>query len=151
MRTLYFKGKNRILYFRQWILLFLFMTIPFVLKSQTEIFSNFITKFATDSVFQVSRVSFPLLYITWDEEKDEEDSILVNKEKYQYTALYYSLLEHGEAYTIFYDNFDCEFRDTGEMVFRWMGFTDMDSRYYFKRINEKWYLIKIVDYDPFVW
>ena len=48
---------------------------------------------------------------------------------------------------MFYDNFDCMFRETDEMVFRWRGITDMDRRYYFKRINDKWYLVKILDYD----
>jgi hypothetical protein len=57
-------------------------------------------------------------------------------------------MNHGEAYTVFFDNFDCKFRDTGEMVFCWKGFTDMDVRYYFKRLEGKWFLVKILNYDP---
>ena len=104
------------------------------------------------TLFQISRVVFPLPYITWsfnesfDEEK--EDTLYITIDKYRFNNLHYGFIRCGEAYPMLYDNFDCKFRDTGEMVFRWVGFTDMDLRYYFKRIKGKWYLIMIYSNDP---
>jgi hypothetical protein len=140
---------RRFYHFILWILLFILAFSPTILKSQNENFDEFITEFALDSVFQINRISFPLLYISWDYEIDKEYSIFISKERYKYTRLHYSSDGCTDAYSVFYDNFDCMFRDTGEMVFRWRGFTDMDCRYYFERIKGKWFLIKILNYDPF--
>ena len=128
-------------------LLLLFIN-PIITKSQNEQFDAFISRFAQDSIFQLERISFPLIYISWDYENDKEITIHIEKKEYKFDRLYYSLQERGDAYSIFYDNFNCMFRDTGEMVFRWRGFTDMDRRYYFKRMQKKWFLVKILDYDP---
>ena len=113
-------------------------------EENSEKFDDFIIQFCTDSSFQISRIKFPLLYITWDYDIDKEMATHITKENYKFDRLFC----YSDAYSVFYDNFDCKFRDTGEMVFRWRGFTDMDSRYYFKRIKGKWILIKILDYDP---
>lgn len=129
------------------VLLFFFLN-PVKIVSQNENFENFIVKFSQDSIFQINRIIFPLKYITWDYSSDKEITVQIEKSKYKFDKLYYSLQYSSEAYTIFYDNFDCKFRDTDEMVFRWRGFTDMDRRYYFKRIDNKWFLVKILDYDP---
>lgn len=118
--------------------------IPIIANSQPENFEEFIDNFCMDSSFQISRVQFPLLYISWDYETDKEIELYIQKEKYKYDKLYYN----SDAYAVFYDNFDCKLKDSDEMVFRWKGFTDMDRRYYFKRINGIWFLIKILDYDP---
>ncbi len=120
----------------------------FVVKSQNEQFPDFIDNFTNDSLFQTSRVVFPLPYITWNLEEDKQDTLYITKNKYKFNPLYYSLMRCGEAYPTLYDNFDCKFRDTGEMVFRWIGFTDMDNRYNFKRIEGKWYLVMIYSNDP---
>lgn len=132
------------------ILFLLIFSLPIItIKAQNEKFDEFIKSFSQDSVFQISRIKFPLIYISWDYENDNEYETLINKEKYKYDNLFYSLLEKGQdAYSIFYNNFECKFEDTGEMVFRWKGFTDVDRRYYFKRINGIWFLVKILDYDP---
>ena len=112
------------------IILFTIFSSCFVVKSQNEQFTDFIDDFATDSLFQISRVVFPLPYITWsfnesfDEEK--EDTLYITIDKYRFNNLHYGFIRCGEAYPMLYDNFDCKFRDTGEMVFRWVGFTDMD-------------------------
>ncbi|BEG99119.1 hypothetical protein BSYN_13840 [Bacteroides sedimenti] len=87
-------------------------------------------------------------YVSWDWDNDKEVVTEIKKEKYKYDILYFSLEECTDVFTIFYDNFDCKFRETDEMVFRWKGFTSVDRRYYFKRLNGIWILIKIVDYDP---
>ncbi len=118
------------------------------LIAQNEKFDDFINNFCQDSMFQFSRIKFPLLYISWDYDNDRENEILIYKEKYKFDKLYYNLMDISDGYTIFYDNFECKFRDTDERVFQWKGFTDMDRRYYFKRLDGKWYLVKILDYDP---
>lgn len=134
------------------VLIIASILIPKILISQNtqnEKFNNFIDEFTTDSVFQFSRIHFPLPYITWDyENNDTEVTYFIQKDKYIFDPLYSQQIKCSDAYSVFYDNFDCEFKDTGEMVFRWVGFTDMDRRYFFKRIEGKWYLIKISSPDP---
>ncbi len=143
------KSTNNYLINKNLILLFLLLPVSFFAKSQNESFDKFFSKFAQDSVFQLSRVSFPLTCISWDYEKDEEYTTLIQKNSYQYDRLHYSLEMRGEdAFPVFYDNFNCKYRDTGEMVFQWKGFSSGDRRYYFKRIDGEWILVKILDYDP---
>ena len=140
--------KGSCLFFFGMFFQFFFFVIPKMSQSQNEEFQGFIKRFVIDSVFQIDRISFPLTYITWDYENDHEITIQLEKTNYKFDRLYYSLEDHSDAYPIFYDNFECKFRDTGEMVFRWVGFTSVDRRYYFNRIDGKWILIKILDYDP---
>lgn len=121
---------------------FLFLQIPNVSNAQVEDFNEFLQKFSNDFEFQISRVAFPLKYVFLNEETFELDSIMIDKKNYQYTKLHYSLYECIEAFPMIYDNFQCELRDTNERVFRWIGFTGMDERYYFKRIRGKWILIR---------
>ena len=127
------------------VLIIILTYCPLLIRAQQESFGKFIIQFCSDSSFQVSRIKFPLLYLTWDYDTDKEVPKHITKEDYRFDNLFYR--EDMDAYTVFYDNFDCKFRDTGKMVFRWRGFTDMDRRYYFKRIRDKWFLIKILDYD----
>ena len=148
MKVLYFKQKRKVLYLLYYILFFPFSIANAQTNVQNENFKEFIYEFTHDTVFQISRVKFPLTYAAWDIEKDKEYSVLIKKEHYRFSILYFELMNNGDdAYTVFYDNFACKFRETGEMVFQWKGFTDMDVRYYFKRINGKWYLVKIFNAD----
>lgn len=119
--------------------------LPLFGYSQNEKFDEFIHEFCNDSVFQVSRVKFPLLCLSWDMEVDKEIEIYIKKEAYRFDRLFYN--NQSDGYTVFYDNFDLKIPDTDEMVFRYKGFTDMDIRYYFKRTSGKWFLIRILDYD----
>lgn len=138
--------KKNIIIKNLFLLIFL---LPLITRAQNEKFDDFIKLFAQDSIFQISRIEFPLKYLSWDYEKDKEYETAISKEKYKFDNLYFYLLDCGQdAFPIFYDNFECKFGDTGEMVFRWIGFTDVDRRYYFKRINGIWFLVKILDYDP---
>ncbi len=129
-----------------WIISCFIFCFPLSANSQSENFDSFIVEFCNDSCFQMSRVKFPLQYLSWDYETDKEITIQIQKEDYTFDRLFCD--DYSDAYTIFYDNFNCKFRNTGQMVFRWRGFTDMDRRYYFKRIKGRWFLIKILDYDP---
>ena len=129
-------------------LVLLFFCLPLLLKSQNEAFDTFIRKFALDSVFQMDRTQFPLPCIYWDYEEDKEAEFAIAKKEWRHKILHFGMENEGhDAYPVFYDNFDCQFRDTGEMVFRWRGFTDMDVRYYFKRLDGKWFLVKVLNYD----
>jgi len=115
-------------------------------SAQPEKFENFLKSFANDSVFQASRIQFPLKYFFQNNETFDFDSTEVAQTEYQYNKLHYNLIECTEAYTMIYDNFKSELRDTNERVFQWKGFTGMDKRYYFKRKFGKWYLVKIQDF-----
>jgi len=126
-----------------------------MLKSQNESFDHFLSRFCEDSLFQMERISFPLprLYFDLDGllsgKGDSYDTVYVDKSKWKFNRLYFDLFEMGSGITEFYDNFDCKYRDTGEMVFRYVGlFTDVDLRYYFKRIRGKWYLVMTKSADP---
>ncbi len=108
------KSKNNYLLNKNVILLFLFLTNFLIVKSQNESFDKFISKFSQDSIFQLSRVTFPLTYISWDYDNDNECATLIQKKSYQFNRLHYSLEKQGEdAYPVFYDNFNCKFRDKG--------------------------------------
>jgi hypothetical protein len=125
------------------IMIFTFLPLLTVCFGQNEVFEKFLYKFANDSIFQLSRVEFPLKYFFTNNDTFEDDSTFIMKKDYKFDRLQYSNLDCTDAYSLIYDNFDCKFGDTNERVFRWVGFTDMDMRYYFKRKQGKWYLIKI--------
>jgi len=127
------------------VCLFLFNTSCKAQKK--EVFEDFISRFANDTTFQLERINFPLKYDYLEEENFEEVSQQIKKADYKTSRLYYDLIECSEAYTIFYDNFDLELRDSDERVFRWKGFTGMDERYYFKRIDGIWFLVKIESFS----
>lgn len=111
--------------------------------SQSESFDNFLYEFANNENFQRERVKFPLKLIKVNQDDFSVDTLFVAKNDYLYDKLHYNLLECSEAYTNIYDNFDSKLNDTNERVFRWIGFTDMDVKYYFKRKNGKWYLVRV--------
>jgi len=66
--------KNKILL--EFFLLFVIFTN---LIAQNEKFDNFINNFCQDSMFQFSRIKFPLLYISWDYDNDREYEIFIYK------------------------------------------------------------------------
>lgn len=109
-----------------------------------ESFFVFINEFSNNEDFQMNRTIFPLECVSWDLEKDTTVTFYINKNEWEYTRLFG---DNYEGYTVVYDNFECEFRDTDQRVFQWKGFTDMDIRFYFKRIEGNWFLIKYINYD----
>ena len=109
-----------------------------------ESFFAFINEFSNDEDFQLSRIIFPLEYVSWDLEKDTTITIYVKKTEWTYNELF---SKNQDGYTVFYDNFECEFQDNDQRVLQWRGFTDMDIRFYFKRMNGKWFLIRYLNYD----
>ena len=136
-------SNRKIVIKRSLILQFSFFLLAFPSNAQVESFDNFLSKFSNDSLFQISRVEFPLKYIFLNDDTFERDSSLINKKDYDINKLHYSLYDCSEAFPAIYDNFKSQLRDTDERVFRWKGFTAMDERYYFKRRRGKWFLIRI--------
>lgn len=130
---------------KKFVSICLLLFIVIFANAQKESFDKFIIRFIEDSVFQSRRVSYPFPCVTWDYEKDTQYTFYIDKGQWKYDKLFYT--DDMDAYYIFYDNFDCKFTDSDEMVFRWKGVTDMDVKYFFKRINSLWYLIKLEDYD----
>ena len=108
-----------------------------------EDFNVFFKKFASDSTFQKTRVVFPLDFYSINNDNFEIEKEIIKKDQYKVSKLHLGLIKCSESYTVFYDNFELKFNDTGKRVFQWKGFTGMDERCYFERIKGKWFLIKI--------
>lgn len=109
-----------------------------------ESFFVFINEFSNNRDFQTNRTVFPLECVSWDLEKDTTVTFFKNKNEWEYIKLFG---DNFEGYTVVYDNFECELHDTDQRVLQWRGFTDMDIRFYFKRIKGEWFLVKYVNYD----
>ncbi|MFC0878889.1 DUF4348 domain-containing protein [Saccharicrinis sp. FJH2] len=112
-----------------------------------EDFDSFFWKFMTDSAFQTSRIKFPLKYITWGKTPygdvdlgGEIDTIQIIKDKWQYDPFY---INFANERTQIYDNFELKLKPTNERLLHWYGVeSGGDSKYFFKGIDGKWYLIK---------
>lgn len=128
---------------RKLLLISIVFFISKISLAQQEEFNDFLNKFSNDSIYQLNRTCFPLKKVFINDDTFELDSIIILKENYIISKFYYELYDNFDAYPVIYDNFKSKLRDSDERVFRWKGFSDMDERYYFKRLNGKWYLIKI--------
>ena len=106
-----------------------------------EKFNSFFWNFMTDSTFQVSRIKFPMKYITWkDELGGDIDTIKINKTEWKYDSFY---INTASERTQIYDNFNLNFRPSNERVLHWYGVeSGGDIKYYFIGFNGKWYLTK---------
>lgn len=128
---------------RKLLLISIVFFISKISLAQQEEFNDFLNKFSNDSIYQLNRTCFPLKKVFINDDTFELDSTIILKENYIISKFYYELYDNFDAYPVIYDNFESKLRDSDERVFRWKGFSDMDERYYFKRLNGKWYLIKI--------
>lgn len=59
------------------VLFVLFIFNAFICKSQKEEFSSFLKTFSVDSVFQKSRIKFPIPVVSWDYDTDDEKNNLL--------------------------------------------------------------------------
>ena len=109
--------------------------------SDNEDFNNFFWSFMTDSTFQLKRIKFPLEYITWKDNLGREiDNLEIKKDDYNYNSFYVNFVSER---TQVYDNYELKLKPTNEKLMHWFGIeTGGNSKYYFKGINKKWYLIK---------
>ena len=130
------------------ILFVLFIFSANVCSSQTEDFSSFLKEFSIDSVFQKSRIKFPIPIVSWDYDTDAEKTIYLHYEDYRYSPVFD--LTNADCtdggFYFFYPNVDTNIVLT-DMVLQISGITDMYVKYYFKLIYNKWYLVKYLNYD----
>ncbi len=112
-----------------------------------EDFNIFFMRFMTDSVFQKSRIKYPLKYITWSTNSygdvdlgGEIDTIQITEANWQYDPFYFN---NASERTQIYDNFELKFRPSNERLLHWYGIeTGGDAKYYFNGFEGKWFLIK---------
>jgi Domain of unknown function (DUF4348) len=95
-----------------------------------ENFDDFIYRFNQDSLFQLSRVKFPIGSVERSEWKTE------------------TLFVRGNYRPQVYDNFKGELEDTDERLLRKLGLGNgIWVEYRFSRINGLWYLISLTDFS----
>ncbi len=109
-----------------------------------EKFEEFILDFSTDTSFQISRIKFPLEYVSLDENYTELVSKVVNRKDYQF--IYVGIEFTNDFRFQIYDNFEHKLRETDERVVGRHGLNNGNEVYlYFKRIDGKWFLVKFED------
>jgi hypothetical protein len=105
-------------------------------------FDTFLFKFATDKEFQIERIKFPLEFVTWENPEEIGGNIvtkMIQKENWQHDYFYANQNYRPQIY----DNFEGNLRNTDERLFQWIGVeTGVNVKYFFKKIEGKWFLIK---------
>jgi hypothetical protein len=124
------------------ILCTLVLTYPSFGQEKKENFDSFFSLFATEKEFQLERIKFPLEYVTWENENEAGGKIVTRKiTKAEWKHDYFYM--HQDYRPQIFDNFEGTLKDTDERLFRWIGIEiGADVKYYFKRIDGKWFLIK---------
>jgi hypothetical protein len=118
------------------------LTSPSFGQEKKENFDTFFFQFATEKEFQLERIKFPLEFVTWENEDESGGKILTKKIAYGEWQHDYFYMKENFRPQIF-DNFEGTLKDTDERLFQWIGTeTGVDVKYYFKRIDGKWFLIK---------
>jgi len=112
--------------------------------SNIEDFNTFIYKFCSDTSFQKDRIKFPIeasFFIDFDQDP-LDTTVLKNDWKHNYLIM-------KEEYVIqTYDNFESELRNTDERLISYEGVENgILVNYYFKKIDNLWYLIRFEDYS----
>jgi len=122
---------------------------PSLVFSQTNIpeqFESILLNFSSDSLFQISRIEFPVVSVTLDQEYFEEVKSEIQKSNWVFVNLFGEELTRLNFRTQIYDNFELKMDDSGERVFSSLSIVGgMHIYYYFKRINGKWFLVKFKD------
>jgi hypothetical protein len=113
--------------------------------NKKENFDKFFEEFSFNDGFQKNRIKFPLLTLQFNDDKGALDTLYVKANDWKYNSFYFRT--EWQARGQIYDSFRHELKDTDERVFEWIGIgNDVDDLYFFKRIDDKWYLIKQVYY-----
>ena len=116
-----------------------------------EDFHAFFIRFALEKEFQLERIKFPLTKIVLTSDPNPpgdfiEKTVEVDRGEWEHNSFYYNSDRTYRAQI--FDNFEAELRDTDERVFAWLGIeSGFQMYYYFRRIDGKWYLVKIKDYS----
>jgi hypothetical protein len=106
-------------------------------KNSGEDFDKFYERFHEDSVFQVSRLKFPV-----------DGMSVKGEEKVKWTRDNLPLLK-TKIYDIDTTRFKITFRKTEKMFTQkvWIEDSEFSSEYRFELINKKWYLVYVLDQD----
>jgi len=111
-------------------------------EDQQESFVEFLGHFANDATFQASRVQFPLPQVVIRSGLTK-DSVMVKKENWKHKPLPALRTEYRVQ---IYDNFERTLSDSGLRVLSVEGNGNgIDYSLYFKRVEGKWYLVRITD------
>ena len=106
--------------------------------SDKEDFTKFIYKFSKDSVFQISRIKFPLIVNSFDSETLETEKTLMQKSDWKYEKLIFNkdkqMINDIEIDNPDYIKFILKMKETGIYVV-----------YEFRIDKEKWQLVLIDD------
>ena len=114
-----------------------------------EDFIPFLKKFMSDSLFQFSRVQFPLECEAYSEPQLDGDNwvmpdtiLLLNRSDWNFGTLYDGL----EFLIQFSHSASSEIPQTDDIILEVTGIeTGLFMKYFFKRINNQWYLIKFLN------
>lgn len=111
--------------------------------AKAESFDDFLLDFMENAEYQKSRIQFPLLSLTLQMETDKVDSTKIEKAQWKYNE--FKILRTGIQVRQ-YDSFDRKLRNTDERVISLIGNDNgMLYSYFFKRIDGRWFLIRILD------
>ncbi|MFD0975392.1 DUF4348 domain-containing protein [Salinimicrobium gaetbulicola] len=111
---------------------------------EQEDFDRFFYKFMIEPDFQISRVKFPLEFVGFKDgyPGSDTDTVYFTKDKWQHNSYYLD----KQSIPIIYDNYQMKLQNTNERVFVWTGVENgINVKSFFKRIDGKWYLIKVED------
>jgi len=110
-------------------------------NKDNEDFNIFLEDFSSSKEYQVSRIADTAMEYTYSD-SDSSTVEKIDKHKWSFVELI-----HNSTLCQIYNNFDLKIDDTDERVFS-IGLIESGAatRYYFSRINTKWYLVKRVIY-----
>ncbi len=112
-------------------------------KYNNESFNSFFHSFMTDSVFQRSRIKFPLEYHTTDIELMKDTIINISEKEWKHNSFYFNAASER---TQIYDNYELKFQPTNKRLLHWYGVeSGGNSKYYFTGFDGKWFLTKAWD------
>ena len=108
-----------------------------------ESFDDFFVEFMEKPEYQKSRIQFPLLSITAHMESDKNDTAKVERHQWKFND--FKSLRAGTQVRQ-YDNFERKLHESDERVVSLMGNDNgIMYSYYFKRIEGRWYLVRVLD------
>jgi len=126
-----------------WIILLAISTLSYAQGGRGESFDDFFLEFRESAEYQKSRVQFPLPSITIHMETERADTSKVEKTAWKFND--FKLIRSGVQVRLF-DTFDRKMRDSDERVVSIIGNDNgVYYSYFFKRIDGRWFLVRILD------
>jgi hypothetical protein len=114
------------------------------LPQRSENFFLFFQDFCRDSSFQIGRIKFPLISLYPDPSIDSTVTETIKQTEWYFVPIKDFT---SNTFEYFFDGFaNRELPESDEMVYAIIGIENgIQINYYFKRIEGKWYLLKIED------